>query len=873
MQPLAWDSLKQYEWLPVPVWVYDLARQRIRWANAAAESLWLADSQAELLSRDLSDLSPAAETRLRALQQAVASKGTGQANWTLYPRGQPTQVALTAVAVTLPEGGEGLCFQALRSGPNVIDPAALRGVEAVLHFSLAVVMFDMRGQVLMQNPAALRAFSQLALTDEGGFYSLLPSRGEAERIWQAAVAYGVDQGERQFCARPKPRWYAYSLHRVLDPVDGGMAMLLTAQDVSERVQSEQKFRVLFEQSANPMALYDPKSGRVVDCNRAASQALRLASRKQFIDTDPARFYPPRQPDGGDSRQLAVDYAERALKLGWHRYEWQFLRSDGSELLVEITVSPVTVGERQLLLAVWYDLSFRKLIERRMLEAKEEAEAANQAKSQFLANMSHEIRTPLNAIVGMTGMLLAGEVTETQRQRLEIVRFSSEGLVALVGDILDFSRIEAGKLSLEARVFDLRALAARTSELLRFTAEEKGLSLAMSMGVTVPRWVDADEGRLRQVLVNLLGNAIKFTERGRVSLHLEALEIEADSAVVRISVSDTGIGIPADKLDSIFEAFSQADDSFTRRYGGSGLGLTISRRLIRAMGGELQVQSVPGQGSEFSFCLPLRLCDAPEPGVVATPLPAAAPLRILLAEDNAMNQQLACALLEQDGHKVTVAHHGGEALDHFMSQPFDLILMDMQMPEMDGLAATRAIRALEEDGHLPIVAMTANAMPEDRERCLAAGMDDFLTKPISVGKLRQVLAQIRPEGLEPARLAAEERVPAPLMVDTVFDPQAALETCGGNAGLVRELTSLFSAEWPSRRMALQVAWEAGDLPAVAKLAHTLKGSFGALASSEGVAASQALEQAAKQGGANAAAYARLLTAGEACLIRMAEWVAA
>ncbi len=477
-----------------------------------------------------------------------------------------------------------------------------------------------------------------------------------------------------------------------------------------------------------------------------------------------------------------------------------------------------------------DITDRKRAEESLAAAKAAAEAANAAKSLFLANMSHELRTPMNAILGMIDVALPKAIDPTVRDCLQTAKESADLLLTLLNDLLDSAKIESGKLELESAPFSLRRMLDRTARVLAVRASEKGLAFYCRMPDTTPDAVIGDQMRLQQVLLNLAGNAIKFTERGDVEISVRALS-HADEACLEFAVRDTGIGLSPDDLERLFQPFTQADVSMSRRFGGTGLGLSISKSLVRLMGGSISVASELGKGSTFRFTVRLPLANELPSDLEASAaiLPAACPpCGILLVEDNPANQKLASYILQDRGHQVAVAGDGREAIRLAGQNHYDVILMDVQMPGMNGLEATAAIRGKEQPGNrVPIIAMTAHAMEGDRQRCLAAGMDGYLPKPVNAQEMIRLvegLARGAAPTVQPAAATPEPAGTSPAKPTAVFNPDKALAQCWNSQEMLREMIQYFFRESDNLLGRMRAALEQGDLVKVGELGHRLKGTI-------------------------------------------------
>jgi PAS domain S-box-containing protein len=522
---------------------------------------------------------------------------------------------------------------------------------------------------------------------------------------------------------------------------------LLAGNAIERLRAEQRLRdnaermALAERAATFGIWEIDLAAATLTISEGLALMLGVADRPVSLSADQVSAMI--HPDDRETVRVALEQAIAGREK--YQAEFRIMMPDGSVRWGRSQGRVELADDRPTrLIGALIDITEQRETLMRLERAREAAESAVKAKSAFLANMSHEIRTPMNGIIGSIALLLDGGVSDEQQEYIGTIRTCSESLLQLVNDILDLSKIEAGKLTLEQTPFRLETLMKDALAVVAPAARAQGLDLRHTFDQDLPAALVGDPQRLRQVLLNLLSNAVKFTNSGHVEVSVLGAGRSSDAVQLQFSVRDTGIGIPTDMQQSVLEPFTQGDSSTTRRFGGTGLGLAICSRLIGLMGGRLELLSEPGRGSTFRFTVSLAVAAV---AAVSSPTsqgpirPSKRPLRILLAEDNAVNQFIASRLLERMGHHVDVVADGRQAVTAVERSDYDLVLMDCQMPTMDGYAATRAIRSLKRGRSMPIIALTANAMAEERRRCLDAGMDDYLAKPVSAEQLYDALERL------------------------------------------------------------------------------------------------------------------------------------
>lgn len=582
-------------------------------------------------------------------------------------------------------------------------------------------------------------------------------RGEYYTILPDALAYH-SRFRIQNRRTKQWRWH-YCFGNVFEDEGGNPVVRGAARDIQEQTEIEQTYAQLREADERTQMMLDAtplcctlwnENIEIIDCNREAMLLFHLPS-KQDIITQFDHLSPPMQPGGASSPEALKAHVRRAFQAGRETFEWLHQTMSGDAIPSEITMVRLKWRDSRIIASYTRDLREQKAhlaeieqTQRELLRARDAAEQSARAKSEFLANMSHELRTPMNAILGMAGLVLRGELTEQQRFYMEKADQSSRSLLRIVNDILDFSKIEAGKLEMEQAAFSLLEVMRAAGDITREELTGKELEVATHISPDVPDHLCGDALRLKQVLINLLSNAIKFTAKGGITVSVKRVGGAGDSVELRFSVADTGIGLSQEQIGRLFTPFTQGDASTTRKYGGTGLGLAICSSIVEQMNGSIWCESEPGRGSTFSFTACFGCEEGGLPGmqgVDAFRIPdRIRGSRILLVEDNEINRILAKELLEMENFRVEMAENGAQALKKLRSGDYDLVLMDIQMPEMDGLTATREIRRDPSLRELPILAMTAHAVQEDLRKSLAAGMNGHVTKPIEPERLYRALAE-------------------------------------------------------------------------------------------------------------------------------------
>ena len=754
-----------------------------------------------------------------------------------------------------------------------------RGIFDATHALFMVL--DREGRIERQNALCTRLFGPL------------PGVGTAQPLWARASAAESSELESRFLAvvregsqlhgitrmacneHPGGAWIAWTMS-VLGNRGESPKVLFEGADETLEVRTEQQrerlertLKAMWRKAPEALAMMDA-DGSIIGVN---SEFLALCGMPEEDLHGRALFSileRPKEPVEKALARFRDEFEHRNLSRRTEEFE-----VGGTTLWLECSWGIVDdVQDEPMVLLAARNHTARILAERELRAnneflasatqwAKELAassEVASAAKSQFLASVSHEIRTPMNGIIGMAELALLTDLNAEQREFLTTIQTSAESLLGLLNDILDFSKIEAGRMELRPAPFRLREHLDKTLRSMKHRAIEKGIALEWEVDADVPDSLNGDAGRLRQILLNLVGNALKFTDEGSVDVRVLLRGEREDRLRLLFVVTDTGIGMDPARASDVFEPFRQLDASTTRKRGGTGLGVSISEKLVALMGGRLYVASIPGEGSAFGFCIEAE--HGPEVSLSEEELLGEKSqahelhltthkYRCLVAEDNLVNQKLVLKMLGFAGHSAEIAATGSEALELASTQSFDIILMDIQMPGMDGLEATSAIRERERgtDSHVPILAMTAHAMPGDREKCLRAGMDGYLSKPVRIGDLLRAVDHFAGR----RESAFEQDAPEAQVGDTgsckrmgELDYSAALARVGGDVELLRELAGMFMEEYPKLLEEIRQGVAGQNAPAVCNAAHQLKGLLAQFGAETGRQAAYGVELPARQG---------------------------
>lgn len=754
------------------------------------------------------------------------------------------------------------------SEQRAAEQESLKLKLAVEQAPVSIVITDPQAMIEYVNPTFSRITGYSAREAIGRNPSLLKSGETApevyRQLWETISTGRTWRGTLHNRTKDgRLIWEDTSISPIVDEYGAITHYVAVKEDVTERMQaerqlreSEEAFRRLFEDVNDPLLLI--REDRFVDCNAAAVEILGYTSKEALLNHGPSEISPPLQPDGRRSDEKAAEILGLMQESGILRFEWVHLRADGSEIPVEVTLTPITLRGERLIHTSWRDITERRRVERtlaehqahleeevrqrtaQLSEALEAARQADRTKDEFLANISHELRTPLSAMIGFANLARPLATDPRLRDYLEKIAHAGTTLSGIINDLLDLSKIAAGRMELESTTFRLRDLIARSRSVLSWKAQEKGLELVEWIDEDVPDALVGDTLRLEQIVINLLNNAIKFTPAGTVSLHLSVHERSAEQICLQIEVEDTGIGMNEDQLQKLFKPFSQSDASISRRFGGSGLGLAICKQLAELMHGSIRIHSREGAGTLVQFQVQLGLGrEAALPANrTATRRPPSSThyrdARVLVVDDQPFNREIVKGLLEVCGITPDLATNGQEALERLKDagpQGYDLVLMDVQMPVLDGLAATRAVRELPGFDQLPIIAMTAHTMAHERKRAVAAGMTDHIGKPFDEAGFYAILERWIPAGKQFCLIDTLAAAPPPTAnglpaLDGV-DTTAGLALLLGDVTRYRHWLTSFIEDGPACLAQARHALAIGQRDAAAIAVHTLKGRTGLL----------------------------------------------